>query len=192
MRQKVNQHAQFPARGRFERHRFQGKMIGAPSLRRVSPENGVADRGWAPEKINGLVAVTALTVFGTKLPQREISCQTGALLKGRPGGDSDPARKTGFGALLGSVLTKRSEIFRELGRLGRAASRAFSSPDGRWTLVSTTMTASVAFAITWLSLAATPASTSRAYEPRREQAALPYDLLLRLTGLHALPAIAAE
>jgi murein DD-endopeptidase MepM/ murein hydrolase activator NlpD len=54
------------------------------------------------------------------------------------------------------------------------------------------MTASVAVAITWLSLAATPASTSRAYEPRREQAALPYDLLLRLTGLHSLPAIAAE
>ncbi len=54
------------------------------------------------------------------------------------------------------------------------------------------MTASVALAITWLSLAAAPASTSRAYEPRREQAALPYDLLLRLTGLHALPAIAAE
>jgi murein DD-endopeptidase MepM/ murein hydrolase activator NlpD len=54
------------------------------------------------------------------------------------------------------------------------------------------MTASVAVAITWLSLAATPASTSRAYEPRREQAALPYDLLLRLTGLKSLPAIAAE
>jgi murein DD-endopeptidase MepM/ murein hydrolase activator NlpD len=76
--------------------------------------------------------------------------------------------------------------------MGTAASRALSSPDGRWTLVSTTMTASVAFAIAWLSLAATPASTSRVYEPRREQAALPYDLLLRLTGLHSLPSIAAE
>ncbi|HXJ00879.1 MAG TPA: peptidoglycan DD-metalloendopeptidase family protein [Micropepsaceae bacterium] len=54
------------------------------------------------------------------------------------------------------------------------------------------MTASVAVAVTWLSLEATPASTARAYEPRREQAALPYDLLLRLTGLHAVPAIAAE
>ena len=54
------------------------------------------------------------------------------------------------------------------------------------------MTASVAVAVTWLSLAATPASTARAYEPRREQAALPYDLLLRLTGLRSVPAIAAE
>ena len=76
--------------------------------------------------------------------------------------------------------------------MGTAANRALSSPDGRWTIVSTTMTASVAFAIAWLSLAATPASTSRVYEPRREQAALPYDLLLRLTGLHSLPSIAAE
>jgi murein DD-endopeptidase MepM/ murein hydrolase activator NlpD len=54
------------------------------------------------------------------------------------------------------------------------------------------MTASVAIAVTWLSLAATPASTARAYEPRREQAALPYDLLLRLTGLRTVPAIAPE
>jgi len=76
--------------------------------------------------------------------------------------------------------------------MGTAANHALSSPDGRWTVVSTTMTASVAFAIAWLSLAATPASSSRVYEPRREQAALPYDLLLRLTGLHSLPSIAAE
>jgi murein DD-endopeptidase MepM/ murein hydrolase activator NlpD len=67
-----------------------------------------------------------------------------------------------------------------------------NSADGRWTLVSTTMTASVALAVTWLSLAATPASTARAYEPKREQAALPYDLLLRLAGLGSVPAIAAE
>jgi murein DD-endopeptidase MepM/ murein hydrolase activator NlpD len=66
------------------------------------------------------------------------------------------------------------------------------SPDGRWALVSTSMTASVAVAVTWLSLAATPSSTARAYEPRREQAAVPYDLLLRLAGLRAIPAIAGE
>ena len=67
-----------------------------------------------------------------------------------------------------------------------------NSPDGRWTLVSTTITGCVATAVACLSLAATPASTARAYEPTREQAVLPYDLLLRLTGLHALPTIAAE
>jgi murein DD-endopeptidase MepM/ murein hydrolase activator NlpD len=54
------------------------------------------------------------------------------------------------------------------------------------------MTACVAASVTFLSLAATPASSARVYEPRREQAVLPYDLLLRLTGLHAIPAIAAE
>ncbi|HTF44487.1 MAG TPA: peptidoglycan DD-metalloendopeptidase family protein, partial [Terriglobales bacterium] len=50
----------------------------------------------------------------------------------------------------------------------------------------------MAASVTCLSLAATPASSARAYEPRREQAALPYDLLLRLTGLHTTPGIAAE
>ena len=66
------------------------------------------------------------------------------------------------------------------------------SPDGRWAVVSTSMTASVAVAVTWLSLAANPANTARAYEPRREQATLPYDLLLRLTGLRGVQSIAAE
>lgn len=41
--------------------------------------------------------------------------------------------------------------------------------------------------VTCLSLAATP--DTRAYEPRRETATLPYDMLLRLAGLHAIPAI---
>lgn len=65
--------------------------------------------------------------------------------------------------------------------------RVLSSPDGRWALVSTAITASVAVTVTCLSLAATP--DTRAYEPRRETATLPYDMLLRLAGLHAIPAI---
>jgi murein DD-endopeptidase MepM/ murein hydrolase activator NlpD len=84
------------------------------------------------------------------------------------------------------------EFASEMRLAGARASCLLNTPDGRWTLVSTTMTACVAAAVTCLSLAATPASSARAYEPRREQAALPYDLLLRLTGLHAVPAIAAE
>ena len=60
-------------------------------------------------------------------------------------------------------------------------------------MVSTSLTASVAFATTWLALGATPQSTARAYEPKRQQAALPYELLLRLTGSRAaVPGIAAE
>jgi len=65
--------------------------------------------------------------------------------------------------------------------------RVLSSPDGRWAMVSTAITASVAVTVTCLSLAATP--DTRAYEPRRETATLPYDMLLRLAGLHAIPAI---
>ena len=60
-------------------------------------------------------------------------------------------------------------------------------------MVSTSLTASVAFATTWLALGATPASTARAYEPKRAQAVLPYELLLRLTGTRtAVPGIRAE
>jgi murein DD-endopeptidase MepM/ murein hydrolase activator NlpD len=91
-----------------------------------------------------------------------------------------------------NVLTAIRKFTSELRLATARASQLLNSPDGRWTLVSTTITASVATAVACLSLAATPASTARAYEPTREQAALPYDLLLRLTGLHALPAIAAE
>jgi murein DD-endopeptidase MepM/ murein hydrolase activator NlpD len=91
-----------------------------------------------------------------------------------------------------STLTEIFQLVSEIRQAGARAGRILNSPDGRWALVSTTMTASVAVAVTWLSLAATPASTARVYEPKREQAALPYDLLLRLTGLRAVPAIAPE
>src|SRR4029078_6232523 len=90
------------------------------------------------------------------------------------------------------ALTGFVEFAADVRRLTKAGKRVLGSPDGRWMLVSTSMTASVAVAVTWLSLAAVPASTSRAYEPRREQAALPYDLLLRLAGLRAIPGLAAE
>lgn len=90
-----------------------------------------------------------------------------------------------------SALTRTSEFITDLRQTGARAGRVLNS-ERRWALVSTTMTASVAIAVCWLSLAGTPNSTSRAYEPKREQAALPYDLLVRLTGLHSVPAIASE
>jgi murein DD-endopeptidase MepM/ murein hydrolase activator NlpD len=94
--------------------------------------------------------------------------------------------------LQGSLLTGIRELARDVRRLRRRAGAVLRSPDGRWAFVSTTLTASVAAIVTLVSLAATPASSGRVYEPKREQAALPYDLLLRLTGLRAVPAIAAE
>jgi hypothetical protein len=107
-------------------------------------------------------------------------------------GEGNPVRtKTGLRALLGKALSGISELAVELRALRARVGRVLGSPDGRWAVVSTTMTASVAVAVTWLSLAANPANTARAYEPRREQATLPYDLLLRLTGLRGVPSIAA-
>lgn len=64
--------------------------------------------------------------------------------------------------------------------------QVLSSPDGRWALVSAAITASAAVTVTCLSLAATPDTRA---EPRRETATAPYDMLLRLAGLHAIPAI---
>ncbi len=67
-----------------------------------------------------------------------------------------------------------------------------ASADGRWALVSTSLTATIAGTVAWLALAAAPPSNARAYEPRREQAALPYELLMRLSGTRPTPGIASE
>src|SRR5579871_4718032 len=77
----------------------------------------------------------------------------------------------------------------QLRQLRGEIGRVLRSQDGRWALVSTGITTSVAVTVTCLSLAATPSSSTRAYEPRRETAALPYDMLLRMAGLHAIPVI---
>jgi len=94
--------------------------------------------------------------------------------------------------LLHKTLTAVSKLVACFQDVRASVVRVLSSPDGRWALVSTSMTASVAVAVTWLSLAANPAHSARAYEPRREQATLPYDMLLRLTGLRGISSIAAE
>ena len=91
-----------------------------------------------------------------------------------------------------NALTETYRFAAELRRSASKAGHILNSPDGRWALVSTAMTASVAVAVAVLSLQATPSSSARAYEPKPEQAALPYDLLQRLTGFRAVPAIAAE
>ncbi len=68
-----------------------------------------------------------------------------------------------------------------VGRAGDAVLRGLGSADGRWTIVSTSITASVAATVTWLSVAAEP-SSSKLYEPQREQATLSSELLSRLIG----------
>lgn len=68
----------------------------------------------------------------------------------------------------------------------------FDSSDGRWALVSTSITATVAVSIAWLALAAAPPGAAATYEPRRTEAALPYDILARLPGARELPGILSE
>jgi murein DD-endopeptidase MepM/ murein hydrolase activator NlpD len=70
--------------------------------------------------------------------------------------------------------------------------KVLRSQDGRWALISSSITVSVAITVTGLSLSAPPSSSTRAHEPRREIAALPYDMLLRMAGLHAIPAIPGD
>jgi murein DD-endopeptidase MepM/ murein hydrolase activator NlpD len=93
--------------------------------------------------------------------------------------------------LLRVALSGIAEFVRAVRSSGAAFRGLFSSADGRWTLVSTCVTASVAFTVTALALAATPPATP-GYEARRTEAAFPYDLLTRLTGRPALPGIATE
>ncbi len=111
---------------------------------------------------------------------------------GAGGGPSTFRAKLGTGLLLSSALSIVPEIVTEMRRFGAKAGHVLGSPDGRWTLVSTSMTVSVAVAVTWLALGAVPASSARTYEPKAERAALPYDLLLHLAGIGSLPAIASE
>jgi murein DD-endopeptidase MepM/ murein hydrolase activator NlpD len=90
------------------------------------------------------------------------------------------------------MVSRVAEFVRAARDSRSALGALFSSADGRWTLVSTGVTASVAVAVTALALAATPATTPAAYEAKRTEAAFPYDILSRLTGGPALPGIATE
>ncbi len=94
--------------------------------------------------------------------------------------------------MIRNAFSDVAQGFHELRRSAKAAAQALASQDGRWTIVSTSLTATVAFGIVWLSLAASPPVTGQPFEPRREQAALPYNLLTRLTGIRSLPGISAE
>jgi murein DD-endopeptidase MepM/ murein hydrolase activator NlpD len=81
------------------------------------------------------------------------------------------------------MLSRASGAVTDARRLADAASRVLGSPDGRWTLVSSSLTASVAIAVTWLALAAEPVSTARASSGAAEQHSSFYDTLLRFAGL---------
>ncbi len=103
-----------------------------------------------------------------------------------------PSLNVGTEPLLRDTLSRVPGYITELRRAGSAAGGIFDSADGRWTIVSTAITASVASAVTILALAATPPDAAGTFEPRRTQAALPYDLLSSLSVKPILPGIAPE
>ncbi len=67
--------------------------------------------------------------------------------------------------------------------LASVAGRVIATPDGRWTLVSSSLTASVAFSVTWLALAAQPASTARANIAEKSHSSSAYNYLKRFAGI---------
>ena len=91
-----------------------------------------------------------------------------------------------------SAFSRVTSGLSELRQAAALARGVLGSPDGRWALVSTSLTATIAGSVAWLALAAAPPSSARVYEPRREQAALPYELLVRLSGGRPTPGIASE
>jgi murein DD-endopeptidase MepM/ murein hydrolase activator NlpD len=70
---------------------------------------------------------------------------------------------------------------RELGWAANAAS-ALSSTDGRWAVVSTSVTAMIAGSIAWLAAGTMPPATSHGFEAGRNPSLLPYELFMRLSS----------
>lgn len=70
---------------------------------------------------------------------------------------------------------------RELGWAANAAS-ALSSTDGRWALVSTSVTAMIAGSIAWLAAGTMPPAVSHGFEAGRNPSLLPYELFMRLSS----------
>ncbi len=66
-------------------------------------------------------------------------------------------------------------------RSARAAAAALSSTDGRWAVVSTSLTALIAGTIAWLALATVPPSTGEIAQNSRDRTLLPYQLFQQLT-----------
>jgi murein DD-endopeptidase MepM/ murein hydrolase activator NlpD len=62
------------------------------------------------------------------------------------------------------------------------AASALSSKDGRWAVVSTSVTALIAGTVAWLAAATMPPATSHGFEAGRNPSLLPYELFVRLSS----------
>jgi murein DD-endopeptidase MepM/ murein hydrolase activator NlpD len=67
-------------------------------------------------------------------------------------------------------------------RSARNAASALSTTDGRWALVSTSVTALIAGSIAWLAAGTMPPATSRGFEAGRNPSLMPYELFMRLAA----------
>jgi murein DD-endopeptidase MepM/ murein hydrolase activator NlpD len=121
------------------------------------------------------------------LPRPESTGQGIGITAMTEAGQSPVPRKNRNRALQRSTSSRISAARSGLRALHRGAVNVLGTPDGRWALVSTSLTASVAVIVTAMALNASPTSSPRAYRPQAGQASLPYNLLLRLAGLGVLP-----
>src|SRR5215469_771974 len=73
---------------------------------------------------------------------------------------------------------------REFGwrRSAQNAASALGSTDGRWAVVSTSVTALIAGSIAWLAAGTMPPATSHGFEAGRNPSLLPYELFMRLSS----------
>ena len=62
----------------------------------------------------------------------------------------------------------------------RAAASALSSPEGRWALLSTSLTAMIAGSIAWMAVGTMPPIKAHSFGVGHERTFLPYDLFQRL------------
>ena len=67
-------------------------------------------------------------------------------------------------------------------RTARSAVEALSTTDGRWAIVSTSVTALVAGSIAWLAMGTMPPATSHGFGMQSDRALMPYQLFLRLAS----------
>lgn len=67
-------------------------------------------------------------------------------------------------------------------RSAGAAASVLSTTDGRWALVSTSVTALIAGSIAWLAAGTLPPATSQGFQTARDHSLLPYQLFLRLSS----------
>ncbi len=70
-------------------------------------------------------------------------------------------------------------------RTARSAAEALSSTDGRWAIVSTSITAVIAGSIAWLAAGTIP--PSHGYSASHQRSLMPYELFLRLTAQNKGP-----